>query len=203
MTLGRRMAMLFKAKASTVVDRSGPRTPAKRWTPPVRSSSSCFSRSAAGWPKWRPAASAWRCPATGCSLPTGRCVADRTAVGAGRRVDQAPRRHGPDPYPGPAPRRAVHGLLLRPRPGAEMEPVLHVLYLSQPDPTVGPAGPALRPARPRGIRTMGFLDALLGRSKAALPNLDQLFLGSRGRGHPPGGDRPSAHRYRVGVFQGG
>jgi len=50
---------------------------------------------------------------------------------------------------------------------------------------------------------MGFLDALLGRSKAALPNLDQLFRAARGRGHPPGGDRPSAHRYRVGVFQGG
>ncbi len=55
MTLGRRMAMLFKAKASTASDRA--EDPRETLDYSYENSSSCCSRSAAGWPTWRPAAS--------------------------------------------------------------------------------------------------------------------------------------------------
>src|SRR5690606_22831975 len=100
----------------------------------------------------------------------GRGAPHPAAVRARERADEGERGDRPDPDRGSARGPAVQLLLLRPGalPAERGHPALHA-------PAAGAPPGAARPDLPGAGPLMGWLDALLGRSKPAKPRLDALF----------------------------
>ncbi len=63
--------------------------------------------------------------------------------------------------------------------------------------------PSSRSSSAEGRKDDGFPGHPAGPQQGGAAQPGPAVRAARGCGHPPGGDRPSAHRYRVGVFQGG